>query len=238
MIVEWVRRDDGALLRRNPRPYSTVIRPPQHASERLRARSIAKSVSLPSSRLYIILSCLSLILPFGRKIYRGVTELVDTVRQWTAREWEEQREREVRFPGESITMGLSNRGGYESRSPLLVPQFSSQSLWVYSRLRGSRTYIHNTSAHPHAHWLDRSYVYTRTRTSTNECKSQCRRSLLQICITVRGKGKMMKDKDRQRSTDLSALPSLANSPHERGERTMWRTERTRGTGLTDLNWFH
>lgn len=26
MIVEWVRRDDGALLRRNPRPYSTVIR--------------------------------------------------------------------------------------------------------------------------------------------------------------------------------------------------------------------
>jgi len=55
MIVEWVRRDDGALLRRSPRPYSTVIHPPSHAGE-CYVNNREKSASLPSSRLYTISS--------------------------------------------------------------------------------------------------------------------------------------------------------------------------------------
>lgn len=81
------------------------------------------------------------------------------MRWWTVREWEGQWEKEKLDSLASLyhTTGLSNRGGYRPLS--LVSQFSSQSLWVYSRLRESRPHTR------HALTVIRVHTYARSRTS-------------------------------------------------------------------------
>lgn len=73
-----------------------------------------------------------------------------------------QRVRKVRFPSESISR-QDYQTGTDTSTPCTFPLYhNSQSLWVYSRLKGSRT-----TQHTSAHALTRSVIRIRAQARTN-----------------------------------------------------------------------
>lgn len=190
MIVEWVRRDDGALLRHNPRPYSTVIRPPPHEEERLRERPRGEcfaSFHTPSHLVFLWLFS-------GRKTYRGVTESVDAV---DSERMGGQREREVRFPSESISRQDYQTGADTSPLPPCTIILVSVAVGVLS-VKGISyiTLTHTrrrTDSIGHTHTHTHTHVYVRSRTGATVSAGDL---YFRYASRLEGKGRKMRDKDR------------------------------------------
>lgn len=171
MIVEWVRRDDGALLRRNPRPYPTVIRPTTntqasvfYVNDRPRGECFASFLS----SIYHPTWSFSDSSFWTQNIPRS-DRVSLTLWDGEQRENEKNREKEKLDSLASLYHdGTIKQGRIRVPFPSpLVPQFSSQSLWVYSRLRGI-SYIHTQHWRTPARALIRSVIRIHTYTHEHE----------------------------------------------------------------------
>lgn len=117
---------------------------------------------------HLILSFSIWLFLLGAKYTGGIDNRIDIVRWWTVRVWEEQREREVRFPSKFISRRDYQTGADTSPSLSRTTILVSVTVSVLS-VKGIS---YATLAHTHTFWsVIPIHTHTHICTITNERKS-------------------------------------------------------------------